>query len=136
MLGERPNQIERQRDDVSVTAADLLDVAATPGEVTEAGVRAERLRRHPVHRVLAARQRRGRDQQPDGGRRDRRDLRSQIWQWVRHGRVDAGRVERGRGEEVERLGDAYRPAAELFQQVALDPEFVEFLTLPAYELLP
>ena len=62
--------------------------------------------------------------------------RSQIWQWVRHGRVDRGRVEREVAAEVERLGDAYRPAADLFQRVALDPEFVEFLTLPAYELLP
>ena len=34
VLGERPNQVERQRDDVDSTAADLLDVAATPGEVT------------------------------------------------------------------------------------------------------
>jgi malate synthase len=39
-LGERPNQLERLREDVSVEAADLLDVAATPGEVTDAGVRA------------------------------------------------------------------------------------------------
>src|SRR3989440_1185830 len=38
-LGERPNQVDRQRDDVSVAAADLLDVAGTRGEVTEAGVR-------------------------------------------------------------------------------------------------
>ena len=39
VLGERPNQIDRQRDDVSVSAADLLNVAATPGEVTEDGLR-------------------------------------------------------------------------------------------------
>ena len=38
-LGDRPHQIDRTRDDVRVTAADLLDVAATPGEVTEAGLR-------------------------------------------------------------------------------------------------
>ena len=58
--------------------------------------------------------------------------RSQIWQWVRHGRVEKGQVEEVAADELEKLGDAYRPAAELFQQVALDPEFVEFLTLPAY----
>src|SRR5690606_22163039 len=39
VLGDRPNQIERTRDDVQVTAAQLLDVASTPGEVTEAGLR-------------------------------------------------------------------------------------------------
>src|SRR5437016_5897280 len=40
VLGDRPNQLERQRDDVQVTAADLLDVPSTPGEVSEDGVRA------------------------------------------------------------------------------------------------
>src|SRR5216117_3284032 len=39
VLGERPNQVDRQRNDVSVVAGDLLNVAATPGEVTEEGVR-------------------------------------------------------------------------------------------------
>ena len=38
-LGDRPNQLGRQRDDVSVTAADLLAVAKTPGVITEAGLR-------------------------------------------------------------------------------------------------
>src|SRR5919197_3273118 len=36
-LGERPNQLDRQRDDVSVSARDLLNVAATPGEITDDG---------------------------------------------------------------------------------------------------
>src|SRR5205823_5711666 len=39
VLGDRPNQLDRQRDDVSISAADLLDVAATPGQVTEDGLR-------------------------------------------------------------------------------------------------
>jgi malate synthase len=39
VLGEHPNQLERLREDVSTRAADLLNVEATPGEVTEAGVR-------------------------------------------------------------------------------------------------
>src|SRR5690348_16940076 len=34
VLGDAPNQLSRQRDDVSVTASQLLDVAATPGDVT------------------------------------------------------------------------------------------------------
>jgi malate synthase len=39
VLGKRPNQLDRQRPDVSVTAADLLAVAKTPGGITEAGLR-------------------------------------------------------------------------------------------------
>ena len=39
VLGDRPNQLDRKREDVHVTAEQLLDVAATPGEVTEAGLR-------------------------------------------------------------------------------------------------
>src|SRR3954449_10420178 len=39
VLGDRPNQIDRQRPDVSVTAEQLLSVPETPGEVTEAGIR-------------------------------------------------------------------------------------------------
>ncbi len=39
-LGDRPNQLERGRDDVAVTAAELLDVRVPDGSITEAGVRA------------------------------------------------------------------------------------------------
>src|SRR5699024_8751215 len=39
VLGDSPNQIERTREDVHVTAVNLLDVASTPGEITETGLR-------------------------------------------------------------------------------------------------
>src|SRR5262249_23850533 len=39
VLGDAPNQLGRRRDDVHVTAAQLLDVKDTPGEITEAGLR-------------------------------------------------------------------------------------------------
>jgi len=136
VLGDRPNQVSRQRDDVSVTAAQLLDVDATPGDVTEDGVR---LNVSVGIQYIAA-------WLAGTGAAAINNLmedaataeisRSQIWQWVRHGRVEKGHVEEVASDELEKLGDAYRPAAELFQQVALDPDFVEFLTLPAYELLP
>ena len=61
--------------------------------------------------------------------------RSQIWQWVRHGRVSRERVLELVGEELEQLGPAYDAAAELFSEVALTAEFTEFLTVPAYERL-
>ena len=66
--------------------------------------------------------------------------RSQVWQWLRHGRVSLAEVERAIDEEVAKLGDGYDEARGLFEQVALPDErggdeFVEFLTLPAYERL-
>jgi malate synthase len=136
VLGDRPNQVSKQREDVSVSAADLLDVAATPGDVTDQGV---------ALNVSVGIQYIGSWLAGTGAAAINNLMedaataeisRSQIWQWVRHGRVERGRVEDEVAAEVERLGDAYRPAADLFQRVALDPDFVEFLTLPAYELLP
>jgi malate synthase len=59
--------------------------------------------------------------------------RSQVWQWLHHGRVERAAVERAIEEEVAKLGDGYDEARALFEQVALGDEFVEFLTLPAYE---
>ena len=56
--------------------------------------------------------------------------RSQVWQWVRAGRFDEERVRR----EVAEV-EAGEEAKQLFLDVALQPELVEFLTLPAYERL-
>ena len=55
VLGERPNQLDVLREDVVPDAAALLDVAATPGEVTEAGLRNDVSVGDPVHRGVAAR---------------------------------------------------------------------------------
>jgi malate synthase len=136
VLGDRPNQLDKQRDDVSVSAAQLLNVAETPGDVTEDGVRLN---------VSVGIQYIGAWLAGTGAAAINNLMedaataeisRSQIWQWVRHGRIDRPHVEEVVADELRQLGDDYRPAAELFQQVALDPDFVEFLTLPAYELLP
>jgi malate synthase len=68
--------------------------------------------------------------------------RSQIWQWVHNGtRMDSGEpvtetlVRRILDEETDRLGPDYATARDLFVRVALADDFVEFLTLPAYELI-
>jgi len=63
--------------------------------------------------------------------------RSQLWQWVQHGRTDRERVLAIADEEVAALPDLPRldEARSVFEQVALADEFVDFLTLPAYELL-
>ena len=56
--------------------------------------------------------------------------RSQVWSWVHAGRFDAGRVR----EEVAQV-EAGTAAKEVFEEVALADDFVEFLTLPAYDRL-
>jgi malate synthase len=61
--------------------------------------------------------------------------RSQVWQWLRHGKVSRDTVERIIDEESARLGPDYGEARDLFAQVAAGEDYVEFLTLPAYERL-
>jgi malate synthase len=135
VLGERPNQVDRLRDDVSVTAGDLLDVAATPGKVTEEGVRLNisvgiQYIASWLNGVGAAAIN---NLMEDAATAE--ISRSQIWQWVRHGRVSRERVLELEREELEKLGPGYEAAAEIFAEVALAREFTEFLTLPAYERL-
>jgi malate synthase len=138
---ERENQLDRVREDVAASAEELLDVAATPGEVTEDGVRndvAVALRYLTawlggIGAVAIF------NLMEDAATAE--IARSQVWQWVRHGRFDRGTVERVIGEETERLR-AELPAEgrvdearELFEQVALGEPLAEFLTLPAYDYL-
>jgi malate synthase len=139
---ERENQLDRRREDVEVEARQLLDVAATPGEVTEEGLRNDVA---VALRYLTAWL---------GGTgavaifnlmedaATAEIARSQVWQWVRHGRFDRAQVERVMDEELERLradpgfGEGrVDEAREIFEQVALGEELVEFLTLPAYDYL-
>jgi malate synthase len=63
--------------------------------------------------------------------------RSQVWQWVRHGRVSREQVERALEDVVAELPDdpVIGQARALFEHVALGERFEEFLTLPAYEQL-
>ena len=136
VLGERPNQVDRLREDVDVSAAQLLDVAATPGDVTEEGVRLnvsvgiqyiaswlQGLGAAAINNLME-----------DAATAE--ISRSQIWQWVRHGRVTRERVSEIEAEELERLGPDYEEGAQVFREVALADDLVEFLTLPAYNRLP
>jgi malate synthase len=135
VLGERPNQVERRRPDVSSTAADLLDVASTPGEITRDGLH---------NNVSVGIQYLGAWLRGSGAvaifnlmedAATSEISRSQVWQWLYHGRVERADVERAIEEEVAKLDGDYREARELFEQVALGQDFVEFLTLPAYDHL-
>ena len=61
--------------------------------------------------------------------------RSQVWQWLRHGRVSLDEVRATIDAEMKKLDSVPRidEARALFEQVALDDNFVEFLTIPAYD---
>ena len=74
VLGANPNQLAKTREDVSVTAEDLLAVSKTPGVDHRGGAAQQHQRRAAVPGQLAGRQRRGGHLQPDGGRGHRGDL--------------------------------------------------------------
>ncbi|HVM68575.1 MAG TPA: malate synthase A [Gaiellaceae bacterium] len=135
VLGERPNQVDRQRDDVEADAAALLDVASTPGEITEAGLRSNV---SVGIRYLGAWLQGSGAVAIDNLMEDAATSeisRSQVWQWLHHGRVSREEVERVLADVSAGLGPEYAEARRLFEQVSLGEEFVEFLTLPAYERL-
>ena len=135
VLGDRPTQIDRLRDDVHVTPSELLDVAATPGGITEEGLR------NNVSvgiQYLAAWLHGSGAVAINNLMEDAATAeisRSQIWQWLHHGRVSADDVTRITEEEVAKLGDGYEDARAIFERIATQPDYVEFLTLPAYDRL-
>jgi len=142
VLGDRPNQKERLRPEVRVTADDLLDFRVAGGQVTEAGVR---LNIDVALQYLDA-------WLNGNGAAAIHNLmedaataeisRSQLWQWRTLGtRLDDGRFLTGglytaiRDETLAKLGAGagHLPeAAELLDSLVLDDEFAEFLTLEAY----
>jgi malate synthase len=154
VLGARPNQVDRQRDDVTAAAEALLDVASTPGSRTEEGLRSNVnvgiqyisswLRGNGAAGIYGLME--------DAATAE--IARGQVWQWIHHeATLDDGRtitpdlVRELATSELERIrseiGDDEwfekegRPdlSRSLFERVALSDDFVEFLTLPAYEEL-
>jgi malate synthase len=145
VLGDRPNQIDTQRFDVQVDAAQLLDAASTPGEITEAGLRSDvNVGFQYISFWLGGRGAAGIDNLMEDAA-TAEISRSQIWQWVRHGRFERDHVRRVLDEEMEKIraevGEEVwqkgRPeeTKAIFERVALSDDFPEFLTLPAYEYL-
>jgi malate synthase len=130
VLGERPNQVARLREDVVPDEAALLSIPETPGEITKEGLRVNvsvgtRYLDAWLDGVGAA--------AIDNLMEDAATAeisRSQVWQWVHARRFDEKRVRR----EIETV-DARDDAKRLFADLALAPQLVEFLTLPAYDLL-
>ncbi|KRF33212.1 malate synthase A [Yonghaparkia sp. Soil809] len=143
VLGDRPNQLDRQRDDVHVTARDLLDVRSAGGEVTLAGVRANiaitiRYLDSWLRGIGAA--------AIDNLMEDAATAeisRSQLWQWIHqdHVTVEGETITRGlvEGMLAEVLaslphapGSRLAEAEELFRTVTLHEDFPTFLTVPGY----
>lgn len=145
-----PNQLDVLREDVTITAGDLLRVPT--GEITEAGLRQNV---SVGLRYLAAWLEGSGCVPLDDLMEDAATAeisRAQLWQWLHHqahledGRVvDAALFGDTLREEMTKLrGDlgedawaasCFVPAAELFEQMVLTTEFEEFLTLPAYQWL-
>jgi malate synthase len=152
VLGDRPNQLDKLRPDVSVSPAGLLDVAATDGAVTEPGLR---------NNVSVALQYleswlRG------GGAVAINNLmedaataeisRSQVWQWIHNDvrlpdgtAITADLVGRIEDEELAAIRSAigdeawaasrFDDARKLFERVALADDFADFLTTVAYDAI-
>ena len=146
-LKDRPNQVDRQRDDVNVTAKELLDFASTPGAITEAGVRTNvAVGLRYLYSWLGGNGAAG----IYGLMEDAATAeisRSQIWQWLRYQcELDDGRkvtqhlVEELFADEygkfLEEVGGAGKERAEqsarIFKEVCMQGEFPTFLTVPVY----
>jgi len=146
-----PNQIDKKREDVQVTQQDLLEVPL--GNITEEGVRTN----ISVGIQYIAAWLLGRGAVPINNLMEDAATaeisRAQLWQWVRHpkGILDDGReitfelVDTIEKEELQHIEDklgkdlfengGYKRAAEIFNELIKQDEFIEFLTIPAYEEL-
>ena len=151
-LQGRPNQLRRARDDVDVTARDLLDVRVPGGMTTEAGLRSNV--RVAIQYLEAWLRGTGAvtisNLMEDTATAE--IARSQVWQWVHHGArlddeitVNEGLVRQVGDEEVDRLrmqaepsaqaSGRFREARALFDDIALKEPLVDFLTIQAYPLI-
>jgi malate synthase len=152
VLGQRAHQRERLREEVSVTAVDLLRFEVPGGAITEAGLRND----VSVGLQYLASWLQGigaaaiANLMEDAATSE--IARSQVWQWVHHGAaLDDGTdvtpelVRKIEDEELDQVRSAighdryangrFEDAREVFEKVALDDDFVDFLTIPAYDLL-
>jgi malate synthase len=143
ILGEKPNQLDRLREDVSPDERALINVAATEGTITEQGIRnnievgiryiESWLRGNgavAIHNLME-----------DAATAE--ISRSQLWQWIYaraitdHGEIISREwIEELLDEEFGRLerfdGDRFDDARDIFEEVTLAQDFPSFLTLPAY----
>jgi len=146
VVGDKPHQKERRREDVTVVGSALVDLQVPGGKITEAGVRnnisvaLQYLNSWLLGNGAAAIF----NLMEDAATAE--ISRGQLWQWIRNSAtLDDGRpVTRElytqlRDEELAKLGGVeagrYRNATEILDQLVISDAFAEFLTLPAYNYL-
>jgi len=153
VLGDKPNQIDKKRPEVNVTAAQLLAAKETPGDITSAGLRTNVdvgiryieswLRGNgaaAIHNLME-----------DAATAE--ISRSQVWQWVHNDVKLADTGEQVSADLVRKTADdvtaaikdevgsdtydsgRWKEARDIFEEVALADDFTTFLTLPAYDRL-
>ena len=130
VLGERPNQVERRRDNVEVSTDELLDFEVPGGEITDEGLRVNvsvgvRYVDAWLQGVGAA--------AIDNLMEDAATAeisRAQVWSWVQAERFSEARVR----EEIAHV-EASDEAKEVFAEVALTVPLQDFLTVSAYDRL-
>ncbi|MFI0938219.1 malate synthase A [Streptomyces sp. NPDC021020] len=152
VLGDRPHQKDRLREDVRVTAAQLIDIASLDARPTAAGL--HNAVQVGVRYIEAWLRGMGAvaifNLMEDAATAE--ISRSQIWQWVNAGVVlddgqkvtpelvrevaadDLAAIRADLGEDAFAAG-RWEEAHELLLRLALDRDYVEFLTLPAYRQL-
>jgi malate synthase len=145
VLGDKPNQIDKRREDVEISAEQLLDAGSTPGDITEEGLRNDvSVGFQYISFWLGGRGAAGiNNMMEDAATAE--ISRSQIWQWVKHGKFTREKVIEILDEETKKIHDEVgdevwekgRPdeTREIFESVSLSDDFPEFLTIPAYEYL-
>jgi malate synthase len=146
VLGDKPNQKDKLREDVHVRSEEILTIGVPGGTISEDGVRLN---------ISVALQYINAWLNGNGAAAINNLMedaataeisRSQLWQWIRNdAKLQDGRsitqdlYRQLREEELAKLGGSgtsrYEESAELLDQLVLSSEFIEFLTLPGYELL-
>ena len=152
VLGSEPNQIGREAQERSIDGRALLDVASTPGRLTETGLRANvSVAFRYISFWLTGRGAAAIDYLMEDAA-TAEICRSQIWQWIRHqARLDDGRsvtvelvrqildeeTQRIRADVGEDVWAVGRPdeTRGVFERIALQEDLPEFMTQVAYELL-
>jgi malate synthase len=143
ILGEKPNQLDRTREDVTPDDRALINIASLHGTITEQGIRnnievgiryiESWLRGNgavAIHNLME-----------DAATAE--IARSQLWQWISaqaitdHGRIVSHEwvnelVDKEFGALKRLEGDRFEDARDIFEEVTLGHDFPSFLTLPAY----
>lgn len=149
VLGDKPNQIDTIPDPGSVTAADLLAFSTATGEITTAGLRSNvEVALRYIEAWIGGRGAVGiHNLMEDAATAE--ISRSQVWQWVQNdcSTADGTKITKDLildvlDAEVAQIeaslpdsaqGHDFALARQVFEQVALSEEFIDFLTVPAYE---